>query len=105
MWKNWLWAKEKNRADEGGGERWGKLESRVETIEEKLTELHRKFDSVAELPLQWAATLQQLRRLAGHVTKSNAIDNRPQAAQNPPPAPRPLTQDDVIEIAQREVLR
>lgn len=97
MLKTWPWAKSEKRASEGDLDRWAKLESRVETIEVKLIEAHQKLDSVVELPLQWATTLTQLRRLVGHVTKSNALDQRSVTTAPPPVVVQsPLTQDDVL---------
>jgi hypothetical protein len=105
MWKNWFGAKDEKRAVEGGGDRWPKLESRVEDIEARLVDLHRKFDSVAELPVQWATTTTQLRRLVGHITKTQGLDALKPPAPSGPTIVRPMTQDDVIQLVHKEAVR
>jgi hypothetical protein len=105
MWKTWLAAKGDKRAVEGGEDRWPKLESRIEDIEARLVDLHRKFDSVAELPVQWATTTTQLKRLVGHITKTQAIDAVQPVAPAGPTIVRPMTQDDVIQLVHKEAIR
>ena len=86
--KLFKWFEGTERADEGGADRWQAIESRIKQIEDRLTEM-------GDLPVQWATTTTQLRRLVGHVTKTAALDtHRP--PEPPPAAPRPLTQDEVI---------
>lgn len=100
-----FWTKEDQRAGEGGGvERCHVLEGRVEKLEARLDQLHEKIATLTDLPVQWATTTTQLRRLVGHVTKTAALDRNP--PEPPPPAPpHELTQDDVIAQLNRAPAR
>jgi len=78
------------RPNEGEDSEWSKLEARVKALEEKTAE-------VLEIPVQWATTTAQLRRLVGHITKTNALDRLPPAAPSTAePARTPLTQEELI---------
>lgn len=96
MWNLWGENKGEPRADKVGADRWNELRSRIEAMEAKIAELTEQTAPLADLPVQWATTTTQLRRLVGHITKTAALDAHRPPDQPPPPTPRPLTQDEVI---------
>jgi len=78
MWKLW-----KN----GEGEGVSKADLRA--VSERLDAVEA---AVKAVELEWTSTLQKIRRIAGHITKANAIDER---AMAPPVTARQRTAEDL----------
>lgn len=83
----WLWKSGKQEAKEGS------LSTRLAAVEATLRRLE---EDQAARELTVARTLEQLRRLAGQITKTHALDN------GAPKPETPLTADDVFALAKRQ---
>lgn len=88
MWKLWKTAQPEG-ADKG-------LKQRVTDVEEQLEKLEATIEG---LRIEWATEYKKFSRLAGHITKSAAIDAR--QSQEVPVKPRSiddLTRDEIARL-------